>query len=620
MLQSQVKDSISHQLPEVTIAERKTQQFQPSKKIIVIDSFVLNQYETTSIAELLSAQSAIHIKSYGNGNIATSTIRGGSASQTAVLWNGLNIQNPMLGQTDLSLLPVFLFENVTVEQGGGSALQGTGAIGGSILLHNKSLFDKGFNTKLQMSIGSFDTKKIGVSTQLSYKKVNSTTRIYYTSSENNYSYRDSIDKVQPIKKLEHANYLSKGLLQEFAIRPFKSHQINLRVWYNSMFRNLPSYTESKSTQSQLDENLKLNADWQFQKNKFQSVLRVGYFTDKLNYADSLAQIESNNTVRTFITENDNTYRFKNHWFNVGVIGTSYQSDAIAYQENKSLNKFAFFVAYKTFLLKQKIQYSFALRKEFTNLTVVPITGNTGVLYKLHKLLAVKVNAHKSFRQPTLNDLYWQPGGNPNLKPEEAYEVEGGVDFNFKKNNYSLSFQGTYFNKHTTNWILWRPINSSIWSPQNIAEVYSRGTETKTELVYQKKDVLFKSMLNTAYTLATNRKSNLENDNSIDRQLIYTPRYTGQLTAYLTYKKIGIMYSHSYTGYRFTTVDNTSWLNPYFIGNLKLSYSYLFHQTNFDAFFSVNNLFNSKYTVVSNRPMPLRNFELGLSIRFNKAKS
>ena len=143
---AQRKDSLTHQLMEVTITETKQQILQASKKTTTLDSLILERYNTSSLADLLSNQSAIHIKSYGNGNIATTSIRAGNASQTAVLWNGLNIQNPMLGQTDLSLVPTLLFQNIALEYGGGSALNGSGAMGGSIQLRNTNGFNKGFAT------------------------------------------------------------------------------------------------------------------------------------------------------------------------------------------------------------------------------------------------------------------------------------------------------------------------------------------------------------------------------------------------------------------------------------------------------------------------------------------
>ena len=616
-LYSQTKDSLTHQLMEVTISETKQQTLQASKKSTTFDSLILERYNTTSLADLLSNQSAIHIKSYGNGNIATTSIRGGNASQTAVMWNGLNIQNPMLGQTDLSLIPTLLFENITLEFGGGSTLNGSGAMGGSIQLKNIPAFNKGIATKVQMSVGSFNTKKVAAAIQLSYKRLSSNTRIYYTSSQNNYNYLDTTDKLNVNKEVKHSDYLTKGLLQELAFLITPNQTLNVRLWYNTTHRNLPSYTTVLSQQNQEDKNLKLNADWNYSKRKLKSIIRLAYFKDALNYTDSLAGIYSKTTVRTLIGESDNTYTVKNHTFNLGVNAVSYRSDSVTYDTTHTLNKLAFFAAYKLQAFQSKLNYNISIRKEFTNLTTVPFTGNTGIHYQIHRLIAIKINANSSFRQPTLNDLYWKPGGNPNLKPEQGYEIDGGLEFKYQHKKVVILFEGSYFNRHTTNWITWLPTVNNYWSPQNIAEVYSRGTETKTELAFRQKDFFFKLILNTSYVLSTNIKSKSENDNSVGRQLMYTPRYAGNMGIYITYKKTSLLINQTYTGYRFVSTDNTTWLNPYYTANIKVSYQYSVKKMSIEFFGSINNVFNKNYTVVSNRPMPLRNFEAGIVLKYSK---
>jgi len=622
---AQQKDTSIHQLPEVTIFQTKQELMVNSKKSVSIDSSTLASYNTTSVADLLSNQSTIHIKSYGNGNIATTSMRGGSSYQTALLWNGLNIQNAMLGQPDLSIVPTQFFDNVTLEYGGGSALWGSGAVGGSIHLQNKALFNQGFNTKLRMSTGSFDTKKIATGVLLSYKKIVSNTKVYFTVSENNYAYKDTTDKEDPNKQITHANCTSKGLLQEISAYVSPYQKINIRAWYNTVFRNLPSYTSIASRKNQEDENLKLNADWNYSRHRLNSTIRLGFFNDKLNYTDSAISLYSRSTIKTFIAENDNLISYNNHKFNFGANFTNYNT-IVATEEKNGINnqyhhlsKVAFFIAYKLNLLNSKFTYNLSIRKEFTDQTVIPFTGNTGIHYQLTKLLAAKVNANRSFRQPTLNDLYWNPGGNPNLKPEDSYEVDGGLELNYKKNNLGLFMEATYFNRHTNNWIIWLPTAGSYWSPNNIAEVYSRGTETRTELSYSKQDILLKFAVQTSYVLSTNQKNGSENDNSVGRQLIFTPRYNGQGSFIAGYKNFQLLYNMNYTGYRFTTSDNTAWLYPYLITNLKCAYSYSFSSVNMQLFCNINNLFNKNYVVISNNPMPMRNYEAGICMNYHKQK-
>ncbi len=628
---SQATDTALHSLNEVIILETKQYLLQPSKKTIETDSIILARYATTSLAELLSGQSTIHIKSYGNGNIATTSMRGGNANQTAILWNGLNIQNAMLGQNDLSIIPGGLFENVSLEYGGGSALWGSAALGGSIHLQNKLSFNQGFKTKVLTSAGSFETKKIATTVVLSYKKFASSTRVYYTGSKNNYTYKDTADKEQPEKQISHADYVMKGLLQELSFLANSYQKINVRFWYTDANRNLPSYSAAISQQSQQDKNLKLMADWNYSKRNLNSTIRAAYFNDKLNYNDSIANIYSKSIIHTFIAESDNIYTFGNHRLNFGLNYTQYKSNLFDKstqqfgQEQRDtimqheLDKTAIFAAYQLTLLDAKFNYNIAVRKEFTNQTVIPFTGNTGIRYQLFKQIALKINANRSYRQPTLNDLYWPQSGNPNLKPEDSYEADGGIEAKYSKNNFSVLMEGTYFNRHTTNWIIWLPGKNGNWIPKNIAEVYSRGTETKTELSYNKRDLKIKLIVNTSYVLSTNEKSTGENDNSIGRQLIYTPRYTGQASFVINYKQFVFLVNQTYTGYRFTTTDNTKWLYPYYLTNIKISYNYSFQTMNMELFAGVNNLFNKNYVVVTNRPMPLRNFEAGLILQYTKKR-
>jgi iron complex outermembrane receptor protein len=543
-------------------------------------------------------------------------MRGGNANHTALLWNGLNIQNALLGQPDLSIVPTNFFNDISLEYGGGSAMWGSGAIGGSIRLQNNTRYNQGYKTKLQMSVGSFDTKKINTGVLLSYKKIVSNTNIYYNSSKNNYNYKDTLDKETPNK---HAY-----------------QKINIRAWYNILDRNIPSFTDAVSRQKQVDENLKLNADWNYSRRKINSTIRLGYFNDNLNYVDSIEsnvnniktiipKIISNSNIKTIIAESDNLYTYKKHSFNLGMNFTNYQASlyskelAVDSTYYYHLSKVAFFAAYKLSLLNSKLHYNLVIRKESTNQTDIPLTGNTGIYYKLLKGLALKINANKSYRQPSLYDLYWNPGGNENLKPEESYEIDGGIELKYTKNNFNLLIEGSYFNRHTTNWIIWLPSDKSYWIPKNIAEVYSRGTETKTELFYLKNDFLIKLIANTSYVLSTNQVATSENDNSKGRQLIFTPRYNGQATLIIKYKNINALFNNNYTGYRFTSTDNTSWVSPYYISNLKCSYDYSFSTINTQLFFSLNNLFNKNYVIIPNKPMPLRNYEIGISINYKQQK-
>ena len=70
-----------------------------------LDSAVLKENIALSIADVLTFNSSIFVKSYGRATLSTVSFRGTGPSHTQVTWNGMRINNPMLGMTDFSMIP-----------------------------------------------------------------------------------------------------------------------------------------------------------------------------------------------------------------------------------------------------------------------------------------------------------------------------------------------------------------------------------------------------------------------------------------------------------------------------------------------------------------------------------
>ena len=65
-----------------------------------------------------------------------------AANHTLIDWNGININSPMLGQSDLSLIPVGLIDDIQIYFGGASMPINNGGIGGTINLETKPVWKK----------------------------------------------------------------------------------------------------------------------------------------------------------------------------------------------------------------------------------------------------------------------------------------------------------------------------------------------------------------------------------------------------------------------------------------------------------------------------------------------
>ena len=106
--------SQSDTLKEHLVIERKVIEGINTFSSVEIDSASLSKYFGQTSEELLGKSSGLYVKQYGPGNLATISIRGSSASQTQLFWNGIPVNSPTLGSSDLALLPIDFFNSLTI--------------------------------------------------------------------------------------------------------------------------------------------------------------------------------------------------------------------------------------------------------------------------------------------------------------------------------------------------------------------------------------------------------------------------------------------------------------------------------------------------------------------------
>ena len=83
---------------------------------------------SNSLSDLLKKHTSIYIKEYGRGMSSYLSLRGTSSSHTSIDWNGQSLAVPTMGQTDLSHIPLYFFDNMSIHIGGSSVLYGSGSL------------------------------------------------------------------------------------------------------------------------------------------------------------------------------------------------------------------------------------------------------------------------------------------------------------------------------------------------------------------------------------------------------------------------------------------------------------------------------------------------------------
>jgi len=602
---------------EVVVVANRLQNFSAGSKIQNIDSSTLAQYKSANLSDVLNNESGIFIKSYGMGSMATSSVRGAGASQTITLWNGFNLNSPMNGMLDLALIPLGFSNSVSVQYGGAGALWGSGAMGGAIHLNFVPKFNQGTNVSADFTVGSFSNYSQQVALSISKKKVISSLRFFNSSAKNYFPFYNNFLLDNPLVKQSNAERKSNGVLSENAVLLGK-HKLNLIFWYQINDRNIPpSMVQNVASDNQKDESYRLSSEWQYQQGRWIYFVRSAFFDERFNY-NGLHSKSS-----TLIAESETKYCVKNQCLNIGLNNTYAAAKADNYANNPYQNRTALFVSYKIAALKNKLLFTASVREELMNGKALPFTYSAGSDVKINKWLSAKVSFSKLYRVATLNDLYWVPGGNLNLKSEEGFSQDLSLKLHIdRKNKMALSIDATLFNRNTTNQIVWLP-SSGFWTPQNMVDVWSRGVETSSKFKVQCSKLKIQFSLLTNYVLATNEASKSENDASVGKQLIYVPRYSGQAKIQAEYKGFLLSYTHSYTGYRFTSTDNSQYLSPFYVANVYLAKSMKFKEHQLSFFLQIDNLFNTQYQVLSVRAMPMRYYQFGCSIKLikpNKSKS
>jgi iron complex outermembrane receptor protein len=607
------------QLSQVEVTGNFTLHNEGFKKVR-IDSSTLIQYSSTDLATILSQQSTIFVKSYGNGGLATPAFRGTTANHTQVEWNGINIDSPMLGQTDLSLVQASQFESLEILYGAATVARTSGAFGGVINLVTSPDWNNRVNLTLAQTIASFNIYTTNACLALGNQVVQSLTKINYSNALNNFPYNN--DQTQTREKLINAVYILGGITQETFFRLSKNDLLTTRIWFSDDSHQIPpitTNTEIVDKEEEIDQAIRSIIEWRRSSDNY-------YFTVRSSLVDQFMCYTTDS-----VSYNSHCYSWANRFrlvytgINNFIIkpGVDYNSDWVVsddYNGLKTRKTVGVFSEFNYTPVKV-LELSLVVRQDMIDGKFLPFIPAFGMEYKPFNdiNLTISANLCRNYAFPTLNDLYFKPYGNVNLKSETDYATEGGLVYNIGKRNKGFFFETTltgYYSK-MINLIIWTPDSSDTFKPRNFSEVHARGLEAGLNIAWNISSFRFSISNAYNYCRSTNEKATSTGDGSVGKQLIYTPENT--LNSTLTINKSGFYgsYVFSYVGERYTTTDNAIYMPGYYLSNIILGKNFHLKDFILSLQLKLNNLFNLDYQSIESRPMPGRNFALTLKFNFNK---
>lgn len=588
-----------------------------------LDSALLAQYNHQSIADLLSGNSAIHIKSYGSGGLATPSFRGTGPSHTRVSWNDVNLNSPMLGQFDLSLIPAGFIDGVNIYYGAGSMGINSGGFGGVIDLETSATSSDDNGITVNPGFGSYGRFSGLVKAGTGNERVRSVTKAFLSDAKNNYPYINNVSEDSPKKEIRENNEVSSaGFIQElYLINP--GNTLSARLWYQSATRNLPAPIISPTQnppEKQDDESLRAMVSFTSDRNIADIGITAAFIADRLRYNNELASIRSVNNSRTFTLKGSykrriNDYLLMEAAFNDELSHVSTSN----YNGNKSGNIASFDLLAESMpvswfsarlLVRELIHDDVLLTPDFSLSTEFrPFT---------QKYYFFKASVSKNSKVPTLNDMYWSPGGNADLRNETGYSTELTWEMTNKHDGpFKVKNDITFFRNDINNLIQWRPGEFSFWEAVNLGSAITTGLETGADISYSFSKADLGLIANYVHTLARSREPYSENNTSDGAQLIYVPENQLNFLLRLNWHNFFASFRTDYTGKRYITADNSAYLPHFAVSGINAGTRIKLSHHSIDVSLSVNNLFDAAYQNIAYYPMPGRNMYLTVAYQFRK---
>ena len=595
-------------------------------KVSLLDS----NSQFLSLNEVLESSFPVYVKNYGKGQLATLSIRGNGASQTQLFWNGFKMNSPTLGQTDLSLIPLFFISEVNLNYSGASSIDGSGGIGGSIQLANKLNWKKGIHVGILQEFASFSNFTTGLGVSFGGKRFYHQLKILHQKGVNEFEFVDLSKINNPLKTQENNKLKQFGAQYELGIQLNNKNLIQSTLLLFDSYRELPPIIGGVSNrETQGDKNLKSFVSWKSFQNKFKSDFRISFFQESMNYTDSISSIFSDVKIKTY----QGQYRIKFNLLKKIKMEASAQSSysevsSNGFESNKKRNESGVYMKASQEL--KKLNYDLFARQELVGDKLSPLVYGAGLNYNLGNKFGLKGNYSTNYRVPTLNDLYWNPGGNEKLNPERGWTAELGIDFSNSKRVYEankiekgnktayqkLNFGLTGFFNQTNNWIQWQPTDFGYWEPINLKSIENKGVEASIKYRFStNRKSKITSSLFYAFTDSKNKSFSTGNDELKDKQTVYVPKHKATLFLSYSYKKLSFTYSQFYNSRVFIDASNSAYLPHYFPANAGVDYLIDFKQIKLRLGFKVINLYNEQYHVTANRPIPGRNYSVTLKLNF-----
>lgn len=637
-------DSI-FQVKEVIVIENRRKEIIPAQRL---EAEQLQSLNSQSVADALRYFSGLQVKDFGGiGGIKTVNIRSMGSHHTGVFYDGIQLGNAQNGQIDLGRYSLDNIEEISLYNGQKSSIfqsaKDFGTAGSIYIRTKRPRFKEGEQRHLtaQLKAGSFGLINPTVTwEQRLSRTLNLSTSIGYTYADGKYDFRyrrlNTDGTVAYDTTATRQNTDISALRAEASLFGYlPSGTWTAKAYYYDSERGIPGAIVNnvfRNGERQWDRNL-------FVQGSFENLITNNYHI-RINakYAYDYLRFLRNDAKELYV---DNKYHQHEAYLSAANLfrltpwwDVSLSAD---FQWNKltsDMSDFLYPIRYTemvaaatavrgygvsaqasilgTFLQDRSGNESTGGRKNDARSEFSPalfIDWQPSNSHDWHINGFVK----RSFRMPTLNDLYYTEIGNKELSPEFTYQYCIGSYVAVKKDaGWIRHFRiqaDAYFNKVTDKIIAYPSGQQFRWTMLNLGTVEILGVDVAANADIRINTVDFGVRLNYTYQKA--RDFTDRNDSYYGDQIPYIPLHSGSVAINGRWHGWELNYSFIYTGERYNAQENIprNYEQPWYTHDTSLYYNFTLLRHSLRAGIEINNIFDQDYEVILNYPMPGRNFKV-----------
>lgn len=568
------------------------------KGVVVSRTDTLSVRNSFTVSDILHLSSGMHVGDYGGfAGLKTVSLRGLGSPHTSVYIDGVRVGNVQSGQNDLGMMGIENYGNAVVDYAQNSI---------SFNTMRPVFSDSPIAGNVNLSGGSFGT--FMPSARLDFRlsdRVSLSANAAGVFSEGDYPCDDGT--------LRRNNDISqvRGGFDLFGLMDFGDY--HLKAYLNAAERGTPGSVEWPSEDRQEDMNLFLQGMLRKRFSRLYTLkLSAKASYDDIFYASSWGDSRYGQTELQL--NSSHSLRINKLW-NISI-AADMQWDGLR-STNYDAGRLTAFGALTASLRHDRISADVSLEYvgtfdigEYSRNAVSP---SLDLRVRLVEGLDFVAFGRRAYRVPTFNELYYVGYGNPELKPEDAWLSDMGIDFRRTfDSGFDIKARLDGFYNYLTDKIISSPSEDdpTIWLPYNIGKVRAAGLDLLAVTAYTAGE--WRLELEARYSCQS-AIDVTSGSYTYGQQIPYIARNSIVINTQVTWKGFGLSPRWIIRSGRY---DGSGELPSWNTLDLNLSKSVSFGKDYKMTFrLAARNILDCRYELVAGYPMPGINYMAGMIFGF-----